>query len=371
MDASRNGPPTDRPDRIMQMSWGPAASQIVCTALDLDVFSHVAAGRNTPAALREATGASERGLDMLLDALVGLGLVTRTWETIVSSTATSEMKDGKPRVTKREVGKGEQQTARLHNAPDVDLFLVRGRDSYLGSFVQLHVQRILDDWRHLTECVRSGKPVHAVERPEEGVPLWHQLVDTLFALNRAAAMTLARELKRRHPDSLRVLDVAAGSGVWGVACAELDPRAKVVAFDLPETLEHVRATAKRLSLGDRIEMRAGDLRHASLGEREFDAVILGHICHSEGPHFTQELFAKTARALKPGGTIAIAEFLPDDDRNGPPLPLMFALNMLVHTTEGHTFTVADLTGWLRSAGFTDVRTLDAPAPSPLILATRT
>jgi ubiquinone/menaquinone biosynthesis C-methylase UbiE len=209
-----------------------------------------------------------------------------------------------------------------------------------------------------------------MDRPEEGVALWHDLVDTLFAVNYPAAVTLARELKGLHPAPLRVLDVAAGSGVWGVASAQLDPTTRVAAFDLPETLEHVRATSKRLGLEDRIETRAGDLRESSLGENEFDTVLLGHICHSEGAHHTQELLRKTSRALKPGGTIAIAEFLPDDDRSGPLLPVIFALNMLVHTTEGDTFTMGEFEDWLQLAGFKNVRTLDVPAVSPLILATR-
>ncbi|MFO0982642.1 MAG: methyltransferase [Planctomycetota bacterium] len=363
-------PSVDGPDRIMQLTWGFAPPQILNTALELDVFTHVAAGRNSPGALQQATGAAPRGLDMLLDALVALGFLTKGSEQLVMSEAVAEIRDGKRRVVHRATTPGPTAT-RLQNAADVDRFLVRGRDTYLGDFVQLHVRRLHEGWRQLTQCVRTGRPVEAVERPQAGVPLWHELVDTLFPLNHAAATALARELKRLHPAAaLRVLDVAAGSGVWGLASAQLDPTTHVVAFDLPETLPHVRAAAQRLALTDQVELRGGDLREASLGEREFDVVILGHICHSEGAEHTQALLRQTARALVHGGTLAIAEFLPDDDRRGPPLPLMFALNMLVHTTDGNTFTVAQFRSWLEQCGFADVRTLEVPAPSPLILATR-
>ncbi|HEX5324133.1 MAG TPA: methyltransferase, partial [Capsulimonadaceae bacterium] len=79
---------------------------------------------------------------------------------------------------------------------------------------------------------------------------------------------------------------------------------------------------------------------------------------------------KVYAALAPGGTIAIAEMVPNDERTGPPFPLIFAVNMLVNTEKGDTYTFGELSQWLREAGFTDCRTLDAPGPSPLILATK-
>ena len=107
-----------------------------------------------------------------------------------------------------------------------------------------------------------------------------------------------------------------------------------------------------------------------LGEALFDIVILGHVCHGEGSERTQELIRRAHRALRSGGQILIAELMPDDDRRGPLFPLLFALQMLVLTDEGNAFTLSEYRGWLLEAGFTSVRTLAAPAPSPLILATR-
>jgi hypothetical protein len=141
-------------------------------------------------------------------------------------------------------------------------------------------------------------------------------------------------------------------------------------MDLPETLEHARRFVERTGLASRTDFLAGDLRTVDFGASRFEAATLGHILHSEGAEHSRRLLSKTAKALVPGGTLVIAEFLPDPDRNGPPLPLLFALNMLVHTSEGDTFTVPQLTAWLEEAGFTDVRTVPAPSPSPLVFATR-
>jgi SAM-dependent methyltransferase len=204
-----------------------------------------------------------------------------------------------------------------------------------------------------------------------GGDFWARLVDGLFPVGYAAAQALGRELARRHPTGpVELLDVAAGSGVWGFGAASVEPRVVPTAMDLPETLVHARAWAVRTGLGSRARWLEGDLRTADLGTAKFDAAVLGHICHSEGPVHTPALLRKVARALRPGGTLAIVEFVPDDDRSGPAGPLLFALNMLVHTTEGDTFTRAQYAAWLDEAGFRDVVAMPAPAPSPLLLATR-
>ncbi len=106
------------------------------------------------------------------------------------------------------------------------------------------------------------------------------------------------------------------------------------------------------------------------GELRFDIVILGHICHGEGAEGTQHLIQRAYRALRSGGQILIAEIISDAARRGPTLSLLFAINMLVLTDEGNTFTLAEYQRWLENAGVIDVRTVQAPAPSPLILATK-
>jgi SAM-dependent methyltransferase len=337
-----SGGPT--PERIMQLAFGFGPAQALTSALDLRLFTLMAEGKTTIPALEAATRTSRRGLKMLLDVMVSLGLMTK---------------------------EGVADDARYGLTPESETFLVEGRPAYHGALIRFHGHQMAERWTKLTECIQTGQPVLAVDRPEEGVKLWDELVDALFPMGYAAASNLGKELRRLHPDgALRILDIAAGSGVWGIAAAQGDPGVRVTAFDLPQTLEHTRQWADRCGVTDRCEFRAGDIRQGDLGQAEFDAAILGHICHSEGVEHSRKLLAKVARALKPGGTIAIADMIPDDDRRGPTFPLMFALNMLVHTSEGDTFTFAEYDAWLREAGFRDARLLPGPSASPLVLATR-
>jgi hypothetical protein len=97
---------------------------------------------------------------------------------------------------------------------------------------------------------------------------------------------------------------------------------------------------------------------------------LGQILHSEGRERSRQLLKKTFAALVPGGTIAIMEFLVNDQRTAPPISLLFAVNMLVNTQAGDTFSFQEISGWLRAAGFVRPRLLEVPAISPLILATK-
>jgi len=125
--------------------------------------------------------------------------------------------------------------------------------------------------------------------------------------------------------------------------------------------------AGRHGLADRLTIAAGDFFEADFGSEHRIATV-GHILHSEGPERSRRLIKKIFDALAPGGTIAIQEFVPNDERTGPPNALIFAVNMLVNTEAGDAFTFQEMSGWLREAGFKNPRTLEVPSVSPLILA---
>jgi ubiquinone/menaquinone biosynthesis C-methylase UbiE len=166
-----------------------------------------------------------------------------------------------------------------------------------------------------------------------------------------------------------VLDLAAGSGVWSIALAKRSPKVRVTAVDWPGVLPAAQRTAERHGVADRYRFVAGDMLSVDFGTGH-QIATLGHILHSEGPERSKKLLAKTLAALAPGGTIAIAEFLVDADRTGPPMGLIFAVNMLVNTDQGDTYSFEEIAGWLKVAGFTNPRKVDIPGPSPLVLATK-
>src|SRR5262249_37224594 len=125
----------------------------------------------------------------------------------------------------------------------------------------------------------------------------------------------------------------------------------------------------RHGLAGRLETSPGDFLEAGFGQGHYLATI-GHIFHSEGRERSRRVLREGFYAFTARGAVGIAEFVPNNERSGPPNALIFAVNMFVYTTEGDTFTLREMSAWLREAGFRGVRLLDAPAPSPLVLATK-
>jgi ubiquinone/menaquinone biosynthesis C-methylase UbiE len=222
----------------------------------------------------------------------------------------------------------------------------------------------------LNQVVTTGKPAASVNQQESGAHFFQEFVNDIFPTSYPAAQTLAQHLNIDSAGQLvRVLDLAAGSGVWGIALAQSSEKIRVTAVDWPEVIPVTRKTAGRFGLADRFSYIEGDLLEVDFGGN-YNLATLGHILHSEGRERSRALLAKTFHALAPGGTIAIAEFLVNPERTGPLNGLFFAVNMLVNTDCGDTYSFEEIGAWLKEAGFIHARTLEAPGPSPLILATK-
>ena len=225
-------------------------------------------------------------------------------------------------------------------------------------------------WLGLSEAVRTGGPTVAVNQEENGGEFFRDFVMALFPLNYTQAQAVAEILKVDQAlTPVRVLDLAAGSGVWGIAVAQASPQVQVTAVDWPAVIDATRETAERFGLADRVHCVGGDLLEVDFG-KEHTVAILGHILHSEGERRSRVLLKKTFDALASGGTIVIADWLVDPDRRGPAHALIFAVNMLISTEEGDTFSFEEISSWLREAGFTDTRAVDVSGHSPLILAAK-
>src|SRR6266576_7257918 len=175
-------------------------------------------------------------------------------------------------------------------------------------------------------------------------------------MSHGSAQALADHLKLADAtNQVRVLDLASGSGIWGIALAQKSPRVQVTAVDWVGMIPTTKRITQKFGVGDRFKFIEGDLLQADFGDG-YDVATLGHILHSEGEERSRQLLKKTFGALKSGGTIAIAEWLTNDERTEPLPSLMFAVQMLVNTEEGDTFSFNEIKGWLEQAGFEDVRT---------------
>lgn len=328
------------PERILQMAWGYVPPLVLEAAIKHRVFDVLDGGPMTIAETAQATGASARGLTAIMNALVGLQYLS---------------KDGQ---------------GRYSLAPESAAFLVSTKPSFQGGLIRHCSEHLIPRWLHLNEVVATGEPVSEVNEEKSGAEFFRNFVTDIFPMSYGAAQALARHVAfGQSGDAVKVLDLAAGSGVWGIAQAQASPRVEVTAVDWPEVIPVTKKTTERFGVAGRFTFVEGDLHDADFGSG-YALATLGHILHSEGEELSRKLLAKTHAALAPGGTIAIQEFLVNQDRTGPMNGLFFAVNMLVNTRNGNTWCFEEIAGWLKEAGFKDARTLEAPGPSPLILATK-
>lgn len=333
--------PQASPERLMQFTMGYAPPLMIETAIRYGIFDTLDKGAKSLDALCTETGTSPRGLRMVLNALVGLGVL---------------LKDDAGRYALTE---------------ESAMFLVTGKPTYHGAFFLLTREPMLSSWGKLHDVVRNGRTTHHINREQEGTEFFLRFVEDIFPIHYPGAQALANALGAPlAPLPISVLDLAAGSGVWSVAIAQQSPQIRVTAVDWPGVIAVTKKVTARYGLADRYTFVAGDLHTADFGRGHMIAT-LGHILHSEGAERSSRLLKKTFDALAPGGTIAIAEILVDAERKVAVPALIFAVNMLVNSDEGDTFSFDEIRGWLQDAGFERIRTVEAPGLAPLlILATK-
>jgi 3-hydroxy-5-methyl-1-naphthoate 3-O-methyltransferase len=325
------------PQRIMEMTWGFAPPLMIEAALHNGVFDAMDGGARTIAQIVEKTGASPRGISILLDGLVAIDLVSR---------------------------RGEKFTL----APDASAYLVHDKPAFSGGVIKHVGRQLITSWLGLSESVRTGQPNRAVNKQEVGGEFFAQFVEDLFHQGFACASAAAEVILKGIDGPVSVLDIAAGSGVWSIAFAKKLPSLRVTAVDWPSVIPVTRRVTERHNVAGQFNYVEGDILQADLGTSHKIAT-LGHILHSEGEARSRLLLQRVHAAMAPGGTIVIGEFLPDEGRRGPAQPLIFAVNMLVNTDDGSTYTFKQIALWLKDAGFSRPRLLKVPGPSPVILAT--
>jgi len=325
------------PQRLMQFTFGFAPPLIIEVAIRLKIFDVLDEGATTLEQLCRETHASNRGLRAVLNALVGLEMLRKDEE------------------------------GRYALTPESSMFLVTGKPTFHGAFFLLTREPMLTQWGKLYDIVRSGRPEHHINLPHDGVPFFLQFVENIFAIHHPAAEKLADCLQvAQVKSSLSVLDLAAGSGVWSVALAKRSRHVRVVAVDWPDIIPVTGRVAAQNGVIDQYSFAAGDILDVDFGYGHAIAT-LGHILHSEGDARSRQLLKKVFAALAPGGTVAIAEILVDAERKQALPALLFAVNMVVNSDHGDTFSFEEIADWLRDAGFSAVRTIDAPGLAPLLI----
>jgi hypothetical protein len=338
MSTAASAPVT--PERILQFAWGYAPPLVLEAAIRHRVFDVLDAGPLSLEQLAGATGTSQRGLSAICNFLVGMDFLRK------------------------------ESNGAYALAPESAAFLVSTKSGFQGGLIRHTSEQLLPNWLQLNRVVATGTPAVSVNQQGPGSEFFTEFVNDIFPLSYNVARELAAHLDFDAAGTpVSVLDLAAGSGVWGIALAQSSAHVTVAAVDWPAVLPVTRATVGRFGLTARFTFHEGDLAEADFGTGH-NVATLGHILHSEGVERSKSLLQKTFHALAPGGTIAIAEFLVNANRTGPVNGLIFAVNMLVNTDCGDTFSFEEIGSWLAEAGFVDARTLATHGPSPLILATK-
>ena len=327
-------------ERLQQLGFAYAPPLIISAAVSNNVFDTLENAAKTVEQVSKETGASVRGLRAIMDTLVGLELLKKD-------------RNGKYSLT-----------------PESEAFLISNKPGTVAGFFRSILPQLNSRWLRLSEAVRNGRPVVAVNQEAEGTEFFSELVENIIPMSYPGAQTLGDYLKlAKAKDDVRVLDLAAGSGIWGIALAQRSPQVRVTAVDWAGMIPTTKRVTEKFGVRDRFDFVEGDLLEADFG-KGYDIATLGHILHSEGEPRSRQLLKKTFGALKPDGTIVVAEWLVNDRRTEPTHSLMFAVQMLVNTECGDTFSFNEIKSWLEDAGFKKVRKLEAPGPSPLILATK-
>ncbi len=320
-DTHTTAPPSPAP--IFELLSGFQRTALLKTAIELDVFSHIAAGASTPEALAAACGCAERGARIVADALTVLGLL--------------EKSQGHYRLT-----------------PDSAVFLDRRSPAYLGTMTEfLASGRNLEAFQHLTEAARRGgaDPGEAASMQPDS-PMWVNFARNMAPMQRFSAQALAELLLPKPVGSCRVLDIAAGHGLFGIAMAKRHPGAEVWALDWPQVLTVAQENAAAAGVTDRLHLLPGSAFDVDLGEG-YDWILLPNFLHHFDPATCEGLLKRVRAALAPDGEVAILEFVVDADRISPPQPALFGLIMLATTPAGDAYTFEEYDTMLRHAGFSE------------------
>lgn len=318
------------PDDLHQAFNGFRESRALLTAIELDVFTALGAGADAEgAAARMRT--DPRATEMLLNALVALGMLEKRDGTFV-------------------------------NGPVAARYLTASAE-HDSRAALLHTVHLWTRWSTLTAAVRTGRSVS-----EGRTDAWTEAF--IAAMHKNAAVRAPVVARAAGLDGVRrVLDLGGGSGAYSIAFAQAAPHLTAEVLDVDSVVPIARRHIEAAGLSDRVTARVGDLRSDDFGSG-YDLVLLSAICHMNAPEENRAMLARTFAALAPSGRVVIQDFVLDADKTSPRTGALFALNMLVGTAKGSSYSEEDYAAWLREAGFARVRRVPLPGPTDLMIGER-
>lgn len=324
-------PEQPSPFRLFQAINAFHLTDAIRSAIELDIFTAIGAGHSTTTAIARQCSVSERGARILCDFLVVSGFLIKS---------------------------GQEYALAVDSA----MFLDRNSPAYIGSCTRFLLNDALrKDFLSLPDSVRYGGAANRIAVDPES-PIWVDFARSMAPMMMMASQELAKLVVPDQTRPLRVLDIAAGHGLFGIAVLRANANAKVTAVDWKNVLEVARENAQKFGVGDRYTTLPGSIFDVNIGGG-YDLVLVPNFLHHFDVATNEELLRKLHAAIVPGGRVATLEFVPNDDRVSPPMPAAFALIMLAETPSGDAYTRAELESMMGNAGFVD-HEFHAMPPSP-------
>ncbi len=327
------------PEPIFETLTAFQRSACLKAAIDLDLFTAIGKGNDNVASIAKQIGGTERGTRILCDYLTVIGFLNKT--------------------------------DRRYSLPQVaSVFLDRQSPAFMGSAAaflsQIHSRHYFDD---VAEVVRTGRTLGA-EGGTVGADdsIWVEFARSMAPMMAMPAKFIADTLGSANGEPWKVLDIAAGHGLFGITIAQTNKSAQIWGLDLPNVLQVAYENAEKHGVADRYHRMGGSAFEVDLGSG-YDIVLLTNFLHHFDPPTCEGLLRKVRAALKPGGRAATLEFVPNDDRVTPPMAASFSMMMLATTPSGDAYTFAELDRMFRNAGFQRSELHPVPrAPHSLVVS---
>ncbi len=314
--------PENGPEAILKLSRQFMECRILLSAAEMNLFTLLDGKPSTAKDIAGTLNADPRGLSILLDALTAMGLLSK---------------------------KGD----RYRSAPDVAPFLTDKSPRSVLPMI-LHTAHLWESWSGLTAIVKkTGLDKASSERNAD------ELRAFIGAMHVVGAPLAQKIVAAIQPGKARnLIDVGGASGTYTIAFLKAAPDMRATLFDRPEVIEIARERLAGAGMLDRVHAVAGNFYEDELPDRH-DLALLSAIIHQNSPKKNVELFQKVWRAMVPGGRMIIRDHVMEPDRTEPKDGAIFAVNMLVNTAGGSTYTFGEIRDWLEKAGFASVRLLKA------------